>query len=744
MMVVGQKTETQGPTKPTDMKSSASRPKCRMAKPTKGLLLWSAFFAANLACAQSTDEVIKLSPFEISDSAKVGYGASETASGSRVAMKLIDLPQTINVVTSELIDDMAAADPVEAMTKISPGVTSFSGNLGTNVTIRGFRAQNWAIDGATSRYTSLMDNFLFDSLEVIKGPSTLLFGPFGSFGGYVNASAKYARHNHVNKIQVGLGTDNYYSALFDVGGELLSSNVMPYRLVIGTRSTDRPGVDHDFNEYTVISPSVAYDISPTTQLKLRFEYIDSTSKLGTAVLDVNGNLLPEFSSMGPLKLTEWNAENLGAQAILTSQLAEGWNLRLNLFLQKLKDDPIVGGATLAGTSLAPTYNFQPVPHVKTQDTVYADVSVAWKLEGFGPDGSMDNDLVIGAEVNYWRVNNELYDTNRYPEYSSLPLDPLNPDWSGYELTYPYPTRYTDYNVEWLGGGFIQNNLSMFHRKMIASFGVKYNYDGRSNLTTTRTPLAPEGEYIGTARPYTVETLPTYRYGLIYKPTENMSIFAGHTESYVSGAGSNRKADGSFLDSQTGANDEVGVKIDFPNIGSGVLSGSVSYFQTEVVNMWRADPFNPGYFVQDGFQENNGFEAQITYGSERFSGIVGVYSSDGPFTVSSPGSAPSRAVGAPKLTYNFWGKYRFSDSFEAGGGYRYQDDTISGVAGFATEGYGTADLFVSYFLKLGEQKVKLHLSADNITDERGAYRLIRPSTVYVNNGRSFKLTATYTW
>ena len=75
--------------------------------PPAALLLLS----ATVAFAQTTPssppaknpgEVIQLSEFSVSADPNRGYAPAETMTGSRIATKIVDLPYTVNMLTSEL------------------------------------------------------------------------------------------------------------------------------------------------------------------------------------------------------------------------------------------------------------------------------------------------------------------------------------------------------------------------------------------------------------------------------------------------------------------------------------------------------------------------------------------------------------------------------------------------------------------------------------------------------------------
>src|SRR4051812_17757723 len=52
-----------------------------------------------------SDEVVQLSPFQVTAGANNGYLSSESTTGSRVATAIKDLPFSVNVVTSEFMRD---------------------------------------------------------------------------------------------------------------------------------------------------------------------------------------------------------------------------------------------------------------------------------------------------------------------------------------------------------------------------------------------------------------------------------------------------------------------------------------------------------------------------------------------------------------------------------------------------------------------------------------------------------------
>lgn len=685
--------------------------------------------------------VVKLSPFEVSGNIYNGYLASRTFSGGKTVMRLIDVPQTLQVVTRDLIDDTGAIDPNEVLSRTVPGVSNFAGPTGVNATIRGFRAQNWSVDGATTRYLGMITNFNYEAFEVIKGPASVTFGPFAAYGGYINMVPKNARRHAVNKVEVAAGTDDFYSGMVDVGGESPGDGNLQYRVVAGVLDTGRPGWNWDFSRVRLIAPSVAYDFGADTRLTVRLEFSDVAQKLSTTALDPTGRLVEDFSSNGPdlPGMSRVNRDtNLLVQSVLTSRLSETWSTRLNFMATRGEKD--FNHLNLTGQGAATDYLINPFQAHYEWSTLFADWSLSWRVDDVANTG-VSNHLVTSASVDHWGVNYIIYDGSMIAPVNTWRVDPTAPDWNALIYHFTFPTRYIDYNTEWLSAVVAEDRVGFFHDKLQVSAAVRWNRDNRSSYTRWRTPQTqdPGGVYVGTPVAPIIIERPTYRYGLVYKPVDNVAIYAGYTEAYLA-IGAIYKADGSRLAPETGSNREIGVKFDaIPALG-GTITGSLALFQVEVQNKWRNDPINTGFFIQDGRQINRGVEAQLTYASDRFSGLVGGYLADGP----TEQGTNLRAVLVPNRTFNTWLKYNLTRRLAVGGGYRYVGDTVSNNRLFKTAPFGIGDIFATYTHPFRQGRLTWRLGVTNVADDPAVYRIDSAALIQREDARRVKITTTYTW
>ena len=181
------------------------------------------------------EKAIVLTPFQVSTTKDSGYFAENTLAGSRLNTNLADLAASITVVTKQQMDDTASVDindifKYEASTEGSgtytpsivdrgtakESVAGYSfGNDGSSTTnaqsnrIRGLAAPDAAINNFPTNNRVPFDSYNTQSVEITRGPNSLLFG-LGTPAGIVNQTSAQAALNK-NTNQLVLRTDHYGS-----------------------------------------------------------------------------------------------------------------------------------------------------------------------------------------------------------------------------------------------------------------------------------------------------------------------------------------------------------------------------------------------------------------------------------------------------------------------------------------------------------------------------------------------------
>ncbi len=257
-------------------------------------------FAVNAFAQEANEEeseIYVLSPFEIDESADSGYFASNAISGTRVSAEIQDIPLSIEVLTSEFIEDTGSTDLRESL-RYSAGVLlqsqndalnadSFSGIGGVNspegVTdnktetsfkVRGFVTDNVLRNGFRRQFAT--DSVNIDRIEVIRGPSALLYG-IGNFGGLVNYVAKKPLLEPFQNYTFTIGSDSMYRATADVTGPIGNpDNGLAYRVNFAWEDSE-DYTDLKNSRHWFLSPSFLWTPTSRTSILLDMEFGEAKS-----------------------------------------------------------------------------------------------------------------------------------------------------------------------------------------------------------------------------------------------------------------------------------------------------------------------------------------------------------------------------------------------------------------------------------------------------------------------------------
>lgn len=90
---------------------------------------------------------------------------------------------------------------------------------------------------------------LLERTEVVKGPNSLLYGPFSGAGGYVNMITMKPLDDFRGEVSASIGTDGYYRGMFDITGPIEAfDGTVDYRVIGEMTDGDFPGYDGSFDE----------------------------------------------------------------------------------------------------------------------------------------------------------------------------------------------------------------------------------------------------------------------------------------------------------------------------------------------------------------------------------------------------------------------------------------------------------------------------------------------------------------
>ncbi|OBU70700.1 ligand-gated channel [Stenotrophomonas maltophilia] len=217
----------------------------------------------------------ELDRVQVRGRAQALYRVDDAAVGTRTDTPLEQVPQSIQVVPRELIDDQAARQVTDLYRSIS-GISYFSY---AGVTLRGFRQENVLYDGLRGDpYAgfSVPQLFNIERVEVLKGPAGALYGG-GDAGGVINYVTRKPKATAERRVEVQMGNNDFRAGSMEATGSLGASANVRYRA--GLYADAEQGVRWNADSESVIGDaSLAFDVGASGELVLQFT--DITQNLG--------------------------------------------------------------------------------------------------------------------------------------------------------------------------------------------------------------------------------------------------------------------------------------------------------------------------------------------------------------------------------------------------------------------------------------------------------------------------------
>ena len=191
---------------------------------------------------------------------------------------LRDIPQTITVISSALIEEQGATTLRDVLANVS-GVTMAAGEggqpAGDNLTVRGFSARSdITIDGVRDLGTQSRDAFNLEQVEVIKGPASAYSGR-GSPGGTINLVSKTPSLQRDLGSTVMLGNAGMKRVTTDFNTPVPAlGEGAGFRLNLMSHDAGVPGRDVVRNKKWGAAPSLAFGLNSNTRFTLSYSYLD--------------------------------------------------------------------------------------------------------------------------------------------------------------------------------------------------------------------------------------------------------------------------------------------------------------------------------------------------------------------------------------------------------------------------------------------------------------------------------------
>ena len=661
---------------------------------------------------------------EKSNSNTNGYKTNLSRSSTRTDTPLINVPQSISVVTQDQIRDQNITSMEEAVRYI-PGVNIQQGeNNRDAVTIRGqTTTADFFIDGTRDDVQYFRDFYNIDRIEFLKGPNAMAFGRGGS-GGAINRISKFADDKRRTQVVASGGSFNNRRIQTDIGDKINDKLSLRFNTMYEKSGTFRQYGDlerYGFN------PTATFILSKATDIKFGYEYFKDKRFNDRGLPSQNNGVYKTDPKtfFGNPNDNQVEAEINSVYSIVNHDFSPTLNLKYytrftntDKFYQNTYVDSAVkdnGDITLKA------YNDTTNRNNFTNQT-----DLTKKFE----TNSIKHTALFGFEVS--RQDSKNYRNTGYfnntSESATISINnPLNFDYIIYRPKDSNPNTKSEINVL---AAYAQDQVEINkYLQLVGGARIdRFEIDLSNNKTNQQFKR--------------VDTLISPRVGIIVKPEDNLSLYTSYSVSYLPSSGdqfNSLDATTAVLKPEELQNYEIGAKWDInPN-----LNVSMAIFQLDRNNTKAVDPNDASRYVLSGESRVRGLEfgtnGKIT---DKWQIIGGYVYQDAYVTGSYNTSLTSTAIKkgnqaqlAPRNKFSLWNKYDFTNKFSTAVGLISQSSQFSSADNTVKlKGFTRFDAAVYYKIN---SSYRLQLNAENIFNKEYIQTAHNNNNIQPGSTRAFK-------
>ncbi len=580
------------------------------------------------------------------------YSADDGSSATKTPTPLINVPQTVAVVTRDQIDDQAITQLREALRYV-PGVSLESGEGHRDeIFIRGQESTaDFYLDGLRDDAQYYRPLYNIDRIEVLKGANALIFGRGGG-GGVVNRVGKTA--DPLDTFTTVQGQVDQYSALaVAVDANQPLGNNVGARLNATYEEFDN---DRQFYEgrFIGVSPTVTAALGPDTTLTATYSYDDDRRVTDRGVPSLDGGPLRGFDEtfFGVPGFNESTAKVHIGRARLNHAFSD--TLSANASVQYADYDKVYANIFPTGTD-GTTVTLGGYRDFTQRENWIGQANLVGKVT----TGALEHTILAGVEATDQSTRNGRFAIALSQNEVALQQRLAFPTVSITDLA-----RDRDSSLGVLSA-YVQDQIAVSEQFEIVA-GIRYE---RFDLETAN--------LVSGALVDRTDDLVSPRFGLIYKPSDALSFYASYAESFLPQAGDQflilGTGDAAF-EPEKFTNYEIGAKW----LVTPSLFFTAAAFRLDRTNTTSPDPANTGLTVQIGSARTEGFEVSLVGEIlDGWSGSIGYTYLDGEITTTSDFAPAGTCLQQlPEHQFAAWNHITLTDRFAIGLGAIHQGEQFA--------------------------------------------------------------------
>jgi iron complex outermembrane receptor protein len=568
---------------------------------------------------------------EVSEQEETGEAASRediTVTGLRQQYRgdvpLRELPQSVQVLSAEKLTEAGVTQLDEAL-DFASGVARQNnfGGFFDSFAIRGFAgdeatASNYLLNGfnASRGYGGIRDTSNVERIEILKGPSSALFGR-GEPGGMINIITKKPHFDTFTaEVTASYGSFDRFRGEADVNAPLADG--------VGLRVTgayDEGDSYRDFIHYKkyTVTPSLLIQPAPDTRLSYELEYVRQEAPYDRGVPEVNGSArgLPRSLFLGEPRDGDVTVDALGHQLQLQHDFTRHWSLLLGA---SYRDTSFSGFSTEAENADARQPYFSntavttgPILSRQRRFRDYQTNNLVFRgeLSGRFSTGPFTHHLLIGFDHDEYELDrredrirpgtgaNALTAAATQAQLNAA--NAVNVLAPVYGNTPPVAAFTNQRERQWSYGAYVQDQIDVTDALKLRLGG---RYDHLRQQVDFRIPNAA-GAIPLRARQTKRRFSP--QVGVAYEVAEPVTVYASYGKGFRSNSGTgapDASGAATLFQPEYTESYEVGAKF---AILDDHLTGTLALFQANKTNVVTADPANPGFSRALGKARSRGVE-----------------------------------------------------------------------------------------------------------------------------------------
>ncbi|OLQ91049.1 ligand-gated channel protein [Vibrio ponticus] len=653
------------------------------------LVIGAVLAAPAMAESVQTDEHM------VVEGREYGYKADTNSTAMRMEATQLETPGQVAVIGEQLIDEQRAStlgDVLKNDASVSAGGTDRNRE---RFSLRGFEldsSSGFLRDGHQqwSHYRQPIE--LLERVEVVKGPSGLLFGKSAP-GGLVNMVSKKPTYDTQVNVSQDVGSNDHTRTVVDVSGSLNEAETLRARAVLAKESYSSWREYGDGSkpqtERFVGGLFVDYDINDDVMVSVYHDYTNDDGGVDSGALFIDGK---RYGSREHIWDAQWsNIENTVENTGITinANLTDNWSTTTGFNYQsyerhdvesfpdfgKLESD---GTVTHGGADRTDKWGFR---------TAYFDLKGDVEFLG------ADHQLLFGS--NWLGYRYDRYQGSLVAQ-DVAPGDTVgSPEWN----TAKKPTdTYSEYET-W---GFYAQDMITLNDQWQVLAGVRFDRKVANGVAE---------EYVSP------------KFGVIYHPADNGSVYFSYSESFepqgmVTSGRTVYANDGELLDAATGISYEVGTKWELMD-GSLFVSGALfDITQENIILDVETDTANVYERTQDGEQHHRGAELTAQGLVTESLSITGSAMYLDAEITNHATYAGNRPADVPEFAASIWSSYAATENVDMNLGLVYEGSRYGDEANlFKKDGYARVDMGLAYNLKYDENlDIVARFTVENLFDK----------------------------